>query len=108
MCLKLYARINSHPRNLRSSETYTYGNENWGDQLTAYNGNTITYDEIGNPINYHNGFTFGWSGRNLTSASKNGVSYSFVYNSDGLRTEKIVDSVKHTYYYSGTQLLAEE
>ena len=28
--------------------TYTYGDANWGDNLTAYDGNTITYDGVGN------------------------------------------------------------
>ena len=30
--------------------SYTYGNTNWKDLLTAYNGNNITYDTIGNPL----------------------------------------------------------
>ena len=31
--------------------TYTYGDENWRDKLTAVNGSTIRYDAIGNPLN---------------------------------------------------------
>ena len=31
--------------------TYTYGNEQWGDLLTGYNGNTITYTTNGHPLN---------------------------------------------------------
>ena len=30
---------------------YTYGDANWKDKLTAYNGIPITYDAIGNPLN---------------------------------------------------------
>ena len=30
---------------------YVYGDSNWKDKLTAYNGKTITYDAIGNPLN---------------------------------------------------------
>ena len=30
---------------------YAYGDSNWKDKLTAYNGQTITYDAIGNPLN---------------------------------------------------------
>ena len=30
--------------------TYTYGHGNWGDLLTAYDGKTITYDALGNPL----------------------------------------------------------
>ena len=35
------------------TDTYTYGDSNWPDKLTAYNGNPITYDAIGNPTTYH-------------------------------------------------------
>ncbi len=88
--------------------TYTYGNNNWGDQLTVFDGEPIIYDSIGNPLEYYNGFEFGWSGRNLTAAEKDSNLYTFVYNSDGLRTKKTVNNVVHNYYYNGTQLLAEE
>ena len=30
---------------------YAYGDSNWKDKLTAYNGKAITYDAIGNPLN---------------------------------------------------------
>ena len=30
---------------------YSYGDSNWKDKLTAYNGQSITYDAIGNPLN---------------------------------------------------------
>ena len=32
------------------TDTYTYSNASWKDQLTAYNGVPITYDVIGNPL----------------------------------------------------------
>ncbi|MFQ9053570.1 MAG: hypothetical protein ACLR5H_10870 [Oscillospiraceae bacterium] len=32
-----------------ASSTYTYGNADWPDLLTAFNGKSITYDAIGNP-----------------------------------------------------------
>ena len=38
---------------------YTYGNTNWKDQLTNYNGKAITYDAIGNPLTY-DGNTYTW------------------------------------------------
>ena len=37
-----------------STDTYAYSSGQWGDLLTSYNGNTITYDEIGNPLSYYN------------------------------------------------------
>lgn len=34
---------------------YGYGNKNWKDLLTSYNGQSITYDAIGNPLYYRDG-----------------------------------------------------
>ena len=89
---------------------FTYGDSVWGDKLTAYKGVTITYDAIGNPLSYYNGssYTFTWEGRRLKTAAKGSTSLSFVYKDDGLRTEKTMGSVTHHYYYSDSQLVAEE
>ena len=51
-----------------TTSAYAYNNANWGDQLTSYRGEIITYDGIGNPTSYYNGtqWTFEWShGRQL-------------------------------------------
>ncbi len=91
-------------------DAYTYGNSNWGDKLTAYKGNTITYDAIGNPLSYYNGDTFTWEGRSLVGAQSGLTSYSFAYNGDGLRISKtrtITDSDTTYYLYDGTTLIAE-
>ena len=63
----------------------------------------------GNPLTYYNGanYTFTWSnGRNLASGTKGSTSFSYGYNSDGLRTKKTVGSQTYTYYWNGTQLAA--
>ena len=87
---------------LYSTDNYTYGNANWGDLLTAYKGTAISYDTIGNPINYYNGYEFTWAkGRQLASATNGTNNLSFTYNADGIRTSKTVNSVKHTYLLSG-------
>lgn len=46
-----------------TTHTYTYGNSGWKDLLTAYDGHTITYDAIGNPLSYYNGnsITLTWT-----------------------------------------------
>ena len=86
---------------------YTYGDTNWKDKLTSYNGQTITYDEIGNPLSYR-GYTLTWqNGRQLASLSGNGVTASYTYDVDGLRTSKTVNGVKHEYYYVGSRLQYE-
>ena len=40
-------------------KSYTYGDSEWKDLLTEYNGQTISYDGIGNPILYR-GKTLNW------------------------------------------------
>ena len=72
--------------------TYSYGDSEWKDLLTAYNGQEITYDAIGNPLNYKNGWSFTWrDGRRLATAAANGKALSFAYNESGIRTQKTVD-----------------
>ncbi len=90
-----------------STVNYTYGDTNWKDKLTSYNGQAITYDEIGNPLSYR-GYTLSWqNGRQLASLSGNGVTASYTYDVDGLRTTKTVNGVKHEYYYVGNRLQYE-
>ena len=70
---------------------YTYGDANWKDKLTAYNGVSITYDAIGNPLS-DGTWTYEWqAGRQLkrmTNATT-GVTMEFTYNHAGLRTKKV-------------------
>lgn len=86
---------------LTASKTYTYlySDNNWKDKLTSYNGKSITYDAIGNPLSYYNGNKFSWqNGRQLaglTTSSGQGISYT--YNANGIRTTKTVNGTK-TYY----------
>ena len=78
-------------------KSYTYGDASWKDLLTAFNGQSITYDAIGNPLSYR-GMTLSWAGgRRLASVSKEGLSASYVYNSDGIRTQKTVNGVTTNY-----------
>jgi len=89
--------------------TYTYGDSGWKDLLTAYNGETITYDGIGNPTKYIGWDTLTWSmGRRLMSLSNSTDSVSYTYNADGQRITKTVNGVTTTYYYDdrGTLVLS--
>ena len=91
------------------TNSYTYGDSNWKDKLTAYNGNTITYDQIGNPLSYRNGFIFTWQkGRQLASASNGSTTVSYTYNSDGYRTAKTVNGTEIKYTLEGDQVLFEQ
>ena len=82
-------------------QSYTYGDNEWKDLLTGYNGETITYDAIGNPLTYRDGMNFTWeNGRQLAGVTKNGVSVAtYDYNADGLRTSKTVNGTITEYYW---------
>lgn len=91
-----------------NGHTYTYGDATWKDLLTAYDGNSITYDVIGNPTSYYNGtrWTMTWAnGRSLATASKSGTSPSFAYDASGLRTSKTVNGTTYRYYYASGKLM---
>lgn len=86
---------------------YTYGDSSWGDLLTEYNGQGITYDEIGNPTSYL-GWNMSWQGRSLTGASKGSQTLSYTYTPDGIRNSKTVNGTKTEYLLNGTQILAQK
>jgi len=91
-----------------TSNAYEYNNSNWGDVLTSYNGQNITYDEIGNPLTYRDGMSMTWkSGRQLATLTNSDTSISYGYDSDSVRTTKTVNGVKYTYAYLNGQLLYE-
>ena len=100
--------VNSSDRVTVQEETlYTYGDAEWGDLLTAYNGEEITYDGIGNPLSYR-GWTMSWQGgRQLASMTKGSDTLSFAYNESGLRTSKTVNGVTHSYVWQGSKLAAD-
>ncbi len=70
-------------------------------------GQSITYDAIGNPTNYM-GATMTWFGRQMQSYSKGNTSITYKYDSDGLRTQKVVNGVQYDYYYVDGQLRYEK
>ena len=81
---------------------------NWGDKLTRYNGETITYDEIGNPLSYRDGMEMTWlNGRKLTTLQSGNDSISYKYDSNGVRTSKTVNGVGYTYEYLNGKLMHE-
>ena len=83
---------------------YTYGDNVWKDLLTSYNGNAITYDNIGNMTSF-NGKTYSWLGRQLQSI--NGLA-TYTYNMDGQRIGKKTSNADITYYYNGDILAGQK
>ena len=107
----LYAVVNPGlPSITTVTKTLSYTDSEWGDLLTSYDGTTITYDEIGNPLSYYNGsaYTFTWEGRKLVGAVKGSNVLSFTYDDSGIRTSKTVNAVVHTYQLNGSQIVSEE
>ena len=98
---------------LRDTITYTYGNAVWKDLLTAYDGERITYDAIGNPLSYRNGMTFTWqAGRQMKTATVGNLTYTMQYNQDGIRTGKVQSAGSTTgeetvYYIEDGEILGE-
>ena len=72
---------------------------------------TISYDG-GNPTNWYNGsktYTgLTWTnGRQLTSVTVGSKTATYAYDADGIRTQKTVDGVTHTYYTLNGKLMRE-
>ena len=96
--------------------SYTYGNTQWGDLLTNYNGTAISYDISGNPLNWRNAAILNWQGRRLNSmALDSGYIHGldFKYNADGIRTQKsyfdhsTANMYSVSYTLDGTKILAQ-
>ena len=105
--------ITSVSVNGESIHSYTYGNANWPDQLTAFDGKAIMYDASGNPVSY-DGQVFTWrNGTLLASYSGDGEhTYTYQYDADGNRIKKICSpSDNHytskDYVYANGLLISE-
>ena len=89
-------------------DTVQYGyDETWGDLLKSYDGQNITYDEIGNPTSYYNGtrWTMTWEhGRELATISNGSTTWTNTYDADGLRTKRTNGTTTYTYVYDGGRL----
>lgn len=84
--------------------TYTYGNTRWKDQLTAYDGETITYDAMGNPLNYR-GMQMEWQhGRELKQLTKDGKTLHYEYDDNCIRVGKKGSGKTENYYLRGEKI----
>lgn len=94
---KRYAYTTGTVGDVLQTIEYTYGDTNWKDKMTAYNGTAITYDAIGNPVTYGN-WTYTWEkGRQLKKMEHtNGTIVEYAYNSEGLRVSKTVTNTAGT------------
>ena len=107
---KIYAYTVGTLGTARETVPYAYTNSAWKDQLTSYDGESITYDASGNPTNYL-GVTLVWEGQRLKSytpkdaSSGRANSYVYSYDENGIRTRKTIGNTVTDYYYNGTLLM---
>ena len=88
------------------THTYRY-DETWKDLLIEYDGQTITYDAVGNPISYL-GNTMTWEyGRQLAGISRGDAQIQYGYTPDGTRLSKAVNGQKTEYTLNGSTVLSE-
>ena len=89
------------------TDSYAYGNT-WKDQMTSYNGSTVTYDDMGNPLTYL-GMKLSWEkGRELVQVEKGGNTTRYVYDSDGRRIQKTGKDGTTHYYLNGSAVIAQK
>ena len=84
----------------------TYGDSQWGDLLTAYDGQTLSYDTIGN-LTADGTWTYTWEhGRQLQKMSNGTTEWTFTYDADGMRTGRTNGSKTYSYVYNGGKIIA--
>ena len=83
---------------------YGYNDGSWGDLLTSYDGQTITYDNIGNPL-FDGIWNYTWEqGRQLASMSNGTTTWDYTYDANGMRTSRSNGTATYRYVYNGGQL----
>jgi len=87
--------------------TYTYGNTNWGDQLTSYDGTTIIYDDQGNPVNWREGMVVTWDKNRIININNNDADSSYFYDKNGLLTKRTAYGDWIDYFWDNGKLIAE-
>ena len=109
---KEYAYTTGDLGEVLDTKTWTYGNNIWTDLLTNFNGQTITYDEIGNPTTIGNK-SLSWNGRQLQQIADGENIYTYSYNADGQRVSKTVTQTDGTvtvteFFYNGSILAGQK
>lgn len=96
--------------NLIKEDAYTYRETGWKDQLLSFNGETFTYDAMGNPLSYF-GKKLTWThGRQLEKIEKDDQKILFFYNDKGYRIRKITEEKgqkkEEKYFLNGDKIIA--
>lgn len=95
--------------NLLHTDTYEYNNTNWEDQLTKYNDETITYDELGNPLTIGNKTLTWGNAKEMRSYNDydNNLNITYRYDNESLRLGKTVNNIITNYYYEARNIIFE-
>ena len=95
--------------NLLRTDTYEYNNINWEDQLTKYNNESITYDEIGNPLTIGNKTLTWCNAKDLKSYNdaNDNLNITYTYDNESLRLKKTVNNITTNYYYEARNIIFE-
>ena len=73
---------------------------NAANEMTAFNGTTLSYDANGNPTNDGTN-TYAWDARNHLTAIVGPNTASFAYDADGRRAQKTIGSTSTQFLYDG-------
>ena len=89
--------------------SFVYNNgDGIADRLMVYDGQLLSYDEIGNPLKFRDGISMTWkNGRQLATLTNGQTSASYDYNESGIRTKKTVNGVTTTFQLDGSKIVSE-
>ena len=94
--------------NLISSQKYKYEDNTFGDRLTNFNGEIITYDNYGNPISIGNKLLTWINGDELNTYTDGSNVLSFKYNDNKIRVSKTVNNIQTKYAVEGEKIILEK
>ena len=92
-------------RKLSKLTKYGYSATGWKDLLLFVDGESIKYDDLGNPIIYR-GSQLKWN--YLRNLEKIGDIATYKYNASGIRTSKIVGGTETKFYLNGNKIIAQD
>ena len=89
--------------------SFVYNNgDGIADRLMVYDGQLLSYDDIGNPLNFRDGISMTWkNGRQLATLTNGQTSASYDYNESGIRNKKTVNGVTTTFQLAGSMIVCE-
>jgi RHS repeat-associated protein len=83
------------------------GNPGWKDQLQYFDGQKLTYDELGS-LKTYNGNTYTWQKASQLASISGNVNAQYTYDYTGLRSSKTVDATTTRYIWAGGLLVAQD